>query len=116
MSRSPFIRRAATAAATVLVSTAGAVAATGASASAEPARHAVYTLSNAATGNAVLAYRDTGDGPLTPIGSFATGGSGNDGGLGSQGSVVLDDNDHVLAAVNAGSNSVSLFQVRNNGS
>src|SRR5213078_57308 len=60
MSRSPFIRRAATAAATVLVSTAGAVAAAGTSASAEPSRHAVYTLSNASTGNAVLAYRDAG--------------------------------------------------------
>src|SRR4051812_17094681 len=96
MPRSPLIRRAATAAATLLLTSVGAVTIGGASASAEPARHAVYTLSNAAAGNAVLAYRDTGQGPLVSIGSFPTGGAGNDGGLGSQGSVVLGDNDHLL--------------------
>jgi 6-phosphogluconolactonase (cycloisomerase 2 family) len=115
MPRSLLIRRAATAAATLLLSSVGAVTIGGASASAEPARHAVYTLSNAAAGNAVLAYRDAGQGALVSIGSFPTGGSGNGSGLGSQGSVVLGDNDHVLAAVNAGSNSVSLFRVENGG-
>src|SRR5712692_3625283 len=91
-----------------------AVGATSAS-SAPSAAGAVYTLSNSTTGNAVLAYSRDADGTLTPQGSFPTGGAGTGGGLGSQGALVLSDDRHWLAAVNAASDSISLFAVRQGG-
>ena len=72
---------------------------------------AVFTLSNSTAGNAVLVYDRAADGSLTPAGSYATGGTGTGGGLGSQGAVVLSANGHRLFAVNAGSNSVTEFRV-----
>ena len=67
----------------------------------------VYTTTNSAAGNSVLAYDRSADGSLSPAGSYATGGTGSGGGLGNQGGLVLSGN--WLAAVNAGSNEVSLF-------
>jgi 6-phosphogluconolactonase len=72
---------------------------------------AVYTLTNAATGNAVAAFDRAADGTLSPQGTYATGGLGTGSALGSQGAVVLSQNDHRLFAVNAGSNSISMFAV-----
>jgi 6-phosphogluconolactonase len=71
----------------------------------------VYTISNAAAANQVLIFVRNGN-ALTPSGSFATGGRGTGGGLGSQGSVVLTPDEDFLLAVNAGSNDVSVFEVR----
>jgi 6-phosphogluconolactonase len=71
----------------------------------------VYTLSNAPSGNAVLAFARAADGSLAPAGSFATGGSGTGGGLSSQGAVILSRGTRYLFAVNAGSNQVSSFKV-----
>lgn len=76
---------------------------------------AVYALSNAAAGNAVLIYDRADDGTLTPAGSVATGGLGLGAGLGSQGAVVLGKKNKFLFAVNAGSNDISVFAVRRNG-
>lgn len=73
---------------------------------------AVYTLTNAAAGNAVVAFARAADGSLSPEGTFPTGGLGSGAGLGSQGSLVLSDDGRQLFAVNPGSNSVSLFTVR----
>jgi 6-phosphogluconolactonase len=93
-------------AALALVATAGAAHNTG------PVGH-VYVLSNSPAGNAVLDYARAADGSLSgPVG-YPTGGNGTGGGLGSQGSIVLDDDD--LYAVNAGSNSITRFSVRRNG-
>ncbi len=89
-----------------------AVAVCSASASAEHPT-TVYTSTNQAAGNAVLAFQ-TIDGALTNVGSFATGGLGSGNGLGSQGAVIVDD-EHLLA-VNAGSNQVSLFSINDDGS
>ena len=75
----------------------------------------VYTETNAAGGNAVLAFARADDGSLTAIGSFATGGLGSGGGLGSQGAVTLAGDGRWLLAVNAGSNDISLFRVRDDG-
>jgi 6-phosphogluconolactonase (cycloisomerase 2 family) len=75
-------------------------------------RGAVYTLTNAATGNAVLVYTRSVDGTLAPAGSYPTGGLGAGAALGSQGALVLSDDGRQLLAVNAGSDSVSLFSVR----
>ncbi|MBI5947641.1 MAG: beta-propeller fold lactonase family protein [Chloroflexi bacterium] len=86
------------------------------SASAKPlASGAVYTLSNAATGNQVIAFQRADDGTLTPAGSFDTGGTGNGGNLGSQGALALSRNGRYIVAVNAGSDSVSLLAVRPSG-
>ena len=75
----------------------------------------VYTETNAAGGNAVLAYARAWDGTLSAVGTFATGGLGSGGGLGSQGAVALAGGGRWLLAVNAGSNDVSLFRVRDDG-
>jgi 6-phosphogluconolactonase len=75
---------------------------------------AVYVLTNQSTGNAVMVYRRASDGTLSFSGSFATGGKGAGTGadpLGSQDSLVLGGCHLLLFAVNAGSNSVSVFAV-----
>jgi 6-phosphogluconolactonase (cycloisomerase 2 family) len=72
---------------------------------------AVFTLSNSAAGNAVIAFSRSADGSLTPAGSFATLGNGTGAGLGSQGSLALSNDGQFLFAVNAASNSVTSFAV-----
>ena len=74
----------------------------------------VYTMTNSPAGNAVLAFNRAADGSLTPAGSYSTGGTGTGAGLGNQGGVILVG--RWLAAVNAGSNDVSLFAVNGDGS
>ena len=76
---------------------------------------AVYALSNAASGNAVLVYDRASDGALSYAGSYSTGGLGAGGGLGSQGAVTLSGDGRIVLAVNAGSNSVSTFAVKSDG-
>lgn len=76
---------------------------------------AVYTLTNSPSGNAVVAFGRAADGTLTAQGTFATGGSGTGSNLGSQGAVALSNDGRRLFAVNAGSNTISLFSVRPNG-
>jgi 6-phosphogluconolactonase len=76
---------------------------------------AVYTSTNSATGNAVLAFDRAPDGSLRPAGSFPTGGTGTGGGLGNQGAVVLDDHRNRLFVVNAGSDQITSFDVGRHG-
>ena len=76
---------------------------------------AVYTMSNAVAGNAVLVFQRAADGSLTPAASAPTGGLGVGRGLGNQNAVVLSDDHRWLFAVNAGSNDVSVFSVRRSG-
>lgn len=79
----------------------------------------VYTLSNQTSGNEVLAYKRSTDGNLTFFASYATGGNGTGSGLGNQGAVVIggdDDDNDILLAVNAGSNTISSFKINGNGS
>lgn len=76
----------------------------------------LYTESNAVSGNTVLAYRQNSDGTTSPLGSFPTDGNGTGAALASQGAVTLGDGQQVLAAVNAGSNSVTVFSVGHDGS
>lgn len=75
---------------------------------------AVFTLSNDEAGNTVLVYARAADGTLSLVDEVATGGLGTGGGLGSQGALTLSDDGRWLLAVNAGSNSVSLFRVNGN--
>ncbi len=76
---------------------------------------AVYTLTNAASGNAVVWYSRSVSGQLTWKGTFPTGGLGTGSGLGSQGALVLGEDGRVLLAVDAGSNQVSAFSVASRG-
>ena len=79
---------------------------------------AVYTMTNATSGNAVVAFHRAADGSLAPIASYATGGVGTGGTidpLASQYSLVLSDDHQLLFAVNAGSNSITSFRVAANG-
>lgn len=75
----------------------------------------VYTMTNAVSGNNVMAFSRGFQGQLSPAGSFATGGSGTGAGLGSQGSLTLSRNQQWLFAVNAGSNQLSVFAVSSTG-
>ena len=81
-----------------------------------PNHSTVYTETNQAAGNTVLAYRASSGGGLTPLESVPTGGTGTGKSPGSQGGVTLGDNGRVLAVVNGGSNSVSVFSVDPSGS
>jgi 6-phosphogluconolactonase len=76
---------------------------------------AVYTMTNAPTGNKVLAYERRADGSLRYSHAYPTGGRGSGDGLGSQGAVVLSDDGRWLLVVNAGSNEVSLFSIGRHG-
>ena len=76
---------------------------------------ALYTMTNATTGNEVLAYTRGTNGSLTFQGAYATGGLGSGVSLGSQSAVVLTKNNQWLFAVNAGSNQVSVFAVHADG-
>jgi 6-phosphogluconolactonase len=87
------------------------ISATGALAKSGP--RTVYTLTNGAAGNAVQVF-DRAGGSLTPDGSFPTGGNGTGGGLGNQGGLILDGGER-LFAVNAGSDSISAFEVSRSG-
>lgn len=79
---------------------------------------AVFVTTNGANGNEVKAFSRAADGSLSPLGSFATGGTGV-GGVGdpltSQGTAALSPDHKLLFVVNAGSNDVSVFQIKKDG-
>jgi 6-phosphogluconolactonase (cycloisomerase 2 family) len=89
-----------------------------ASVSAQAAPHrsgGVFTQTNDASANAVLAFDRAADGTLTPAGSFTTGGRGIGGTtdpLFSQYSVVLSVDRHYVFVVNAGSDDISVFRIQ----
>ena len=76
---------------------------------------AVYTITNAASGNAVVVYARAANGTLSPGVTYPTGGTGTGASLGSQGAVALSADGRLLFTVNAGSNDVSVFRVRTSG-
>lgn len=73
---------------------------------------AVYTLSNDPSSNDVIVFRRAANGSLQRAASYATTGKGSGDGLGSQGAVILSGDRRWLFAVSAGSNELSVFQVR----
>jgi 6-phosphogluconolactonase (cycloisomerase 2 family) len=79
---------------------------------------AVFVQTDNTAGNQIVAYQRNGGGGLTPAGTYSTGGLGDilNGSvvdhLASQGSLTYDPENQVLYAVNAGSNTVSVFSVR----
>lgn len=80
---------------------------------AQDGAEAIYVQTNAAE-NAVNLYRHTDDG-LALAGTYSTRGQGTGAGLGSQGAVTLSSDGRYLAAVNAGSNEVTLFATTSQG-
>lgn len=72
---------------------------------------AIFTISNEAEGNRVLAFKVRRDGTLRRGQAFATGGMGSGDSLGSQGALVLSHDGRFLIAVDAGSNELSVFAV-----
>jgi 6-phosphogluconolactonase len=75
----------------------------------------LYTQTNDPNGNAVQRFDRAADGSLTPAGTFATGGAGLAGLGGRQGAVELSGDGRHLYAVNAGSDSVSVFRTGRSG-
>lgn len=68
----------------------------------------LYTMSNSASGNRVLAYTRASDGTLQPNGTYATGGTGTgQPRFGSQGSVILTPGNKWLLVANPGMRSTS---------
>ena len=86
-----------------------------AAAAASSAFGAIYTSTNAVSGNQVLVYDRASDGSLSFQGAYATGGTGTGAGLGSQSALILSHNNHLLFAVDAGSNQISSFAVKESG-
>lgn len=76
---------------------------------------AVYTMTNAASGNEVLAYPRSARGALGDPTAYATGGDGTGGGLGNQSGLILSQDGRWLLVVNAGSNDISVFAVTDDG-
>lgn len=81
------------------------------------AGHAVFVQTDNTSGNQVVAYHRASDGTLSPAGTYATGGLGGVlagsvvDHLASQGSLSYDPWHALLYAVNAGSDTVSVFAV-----
>ncbi|GAB1639911.1 lactonase family protein [Krasilnikovia sp. MM14-A1259] len=84
---------------------------------AQSSRHAVFVQLNGLAGNSVQAYQRARNGTLTSAGRYATGGLGGAevqatvDPLASQGSLVYDAPHHRLYAVNAGSDTLTVFDV-----
>ncbi len=81
------------------------------------AHDAVFAMTDNPAGNAVVAYHRAPDGTLTPAGGYPTGGLGGilDGSVvdhtASQHALAYDQDSRLLFAVNAGSDTVSVFGV-----
>jgi DNA-binding beta-propeller fold protein YncE len=79
--------------------------------------HALFVQTDNTAGNQIAAYIRNANGTLAPAGTYATGGLGGvlNGSavdhLASQGSLTYDAVHNLLYAVNAGSNTVSVFSV-----
>ncbi len=76
---------------------------------------AVFTMTNAVSGNAVLAFRYGPTGALVPAGTFATRGTGTGASLADQGALALTSDHRYLLVVNAGDNTVTVFAVHATG-
>jgi 6-phosphogluconolactonase (cycloisomerase 2 family) len=74
----------------------------------------VFVMTNDTVKNKVLVYQRLNDGSFASRGSFATGGRGSGGTtdpLQSQGSLTLSGDHHLLFAINAGSGTISSFDL-----
>ncbi|GIH46304.1 6-phosphogluconolactonase, cycloisomerase 2 family [Microbispora rosea] len=101
----------------VAVTAAAALAAPASASARSGDAHPVFVQTDDPQGNTVVAYDRGSDGSLTQAGTYATGGLGGvlDGSvvdhLASQGSLTYDQQHGLLYAVNAGSDTVTVFTV-----
>ncbi|HSP15341.1 MAG TPA: beta-propeller fold lactonase family protein [Thermoanaerobaculia bacterium] len=72
---------------------------------------AVYTATNAKTGNEILVFDRAADGSLTFSNTISTGGLGSGDSLGNASAIALSQDHSFLFVVNAGSNDISSFAV-----
>lgn len=75
----------------------------------------VFTSTNATGGNELLVFAPAKGGNLALVERVATSGQGTGAALGSQGAVTLSSDGRHAFVVNAASNTVSTFAIRNNG-
>ena len=83
---------------------------------ANPREGMVYLISNNAGTNTVMSYEQHPNGQLSFVGSTMSGGAGSASGLGSQDALIISGDKQWMFAVNAGSNSISSFQIASDGS
>jgi 6-phosphogluconolactonase len=77
---------------------------------------ALYTMTNAATGNEVLVFSRAEDtGALTLLTTVASGGKGSGDDLGNQGALALSEDNLWLIVVNAGDGTISSFSIQKDG-
>ncbi len=76
---------------------------------------AVYVLTNQSTDNTIVVFERAENGTLVRAQEVSAHGRGSGGGLGSQGALTLSDSGHLLLAVNAGSNELSVLAVSEDG-
>lgn len=82
----------------------------------QPASAIVYTASNEADGNRVIAFDiDEDSGNLSEIGSFPTDGTGTGAPLGNQSALTTDASDRWMFVTNSGDGSVTSFRLQENG-
>jgi 6-phosphogluconolactonase (cycloisomerase 2 family) len=115
----PILKLAAVTAAGAAAAALSALPASGATAHAWPGQApAVFVQTDNAAGNTIVAYTPTAAGGLRQVGSYPTGGNGGAtmgsvvDHLSSQGSLAYDRQAGLLYAVNAGSNTITVFRVR----
>lgn len=73
---------------------------------------AVFSMTNAAAGNEIVAFVRGQHGDLTLVGNTPTNGTGNDKALESQGSIAMTKDGAWLLAVNSGSDEITVFSVQ----
>jgi len=76
-----------------------------------PAASAVFTMTNNASGNSVIAYTVGSTGALSAAGTFRTHGLGTGASLADQGALALTADYRWLLVVDGGSNQISVFHV-----
>jgi 6-phosphogluconolactonase (cycloisomerase 2 family) len=82
-----------------------------------PGQHPVFVQTDNLAGNTIVAYEPTASGGLQQVGSYPTGGDGGQTAgsgadhLTSEDSLVYDRHAGLLYAVNAGSNTITVFRV-----
>ena len=81
-----------------------------------PAEAVIYTASNEAVGNRVIAFDvDKRTGRLEELGSFDTGGTGTGAPIGNQAALTTDASDRWLFVTNAGDGTVTSFRLQAEG-
>jgi 6-phosphogluconolactonase len=76
---------------------------------------AVFTMTNAPTGNQIVVFERASSGALTWVGNFSTGGYGTGASLADQGSLALTSDHRFLLAVDAGSDQISVLRIGTSG-